>query len=221
MELAFDKQTGLIPAIAQDHLTGAIRMVAYMNREALAETQRTGNATFYSRSRQRLWVKGESSGHTLRVVRTVADCDADVVLLLVEPAGPSCHTGRATCFFHEVGDGGELTEHSELAEPFLSELEGVIAARSQSSAEKSYTRSLLDGGAPKIGAKLREEAAELSQAIADESDDRVVSEAADVLFHVLVGLRSRGLSLRQVEAKLQGRMGISGHAEKAARKRPE
>ncbi|MFZ5889940.1 MAG: bifunctional phosphoribosyl-AMP cyclohydrolase/phosphoribosyl-ATP diphosphatase HisIE [Myxococcota bacterium] len=220
MELAFDAQTGLIPAIAQDHLTGTVRMVAYMNREALAETQRTGHATFFSRSRQRLWVKGESSGNTLKVVRIVADCDADVVLLLVEPAGPSCHTGRATCFFHELAANGALTESTRLAQPFFDELEGIIAARSQSTAEKSYTRSLLDGGAPKIGAKLREEAGELSQAIAEESDDRVVSEAADVLFHLLVGLRLRGLSLRDVEAKLESRMGLSGHAEKASRKQP-
>lgn len=218
MELAFDSQTGLIPAIAQDYLTGDIRMVAYMNREALAETRRTGNATFFSRSRQKLWVKGETSGHTLRVVRIVADCDADVVLLLVDPSGPSCHTGRTTCFFHEVAPEGELSESPRLAVPFLGELEGVIEARRQSTAEKSYTRSLLDGGASKIGAKLREEAGELSQALSDESDDRVVSEAADVLFHLLVGLRLRGLDLRDVEAKLHGRMGLSGHAEKAARK---
>ncbi|MGC4094294.1 MAG: bifunctional phosphoribosyl-AMP cyclohydrolase/phosphoribosyl-ATP diphosphatase HisIE [Polyangiaceae bacterium] len=219
MELAFDKHTGLIPAIAQDHLTGSICMVAYMNRESLVETQRTGQATFFSRSRQKLWVKGETSGNTLRVVRIVADCDADVVLLLVEPTGPACHTGRATCFFHELGDSSELSESPRLGEPFFRELEGVIAARAESSAEKSYTRSLFDGGAPKIGAKLREEAGELAQAIAEESDDRVVSEAADVLFHLLVGLRSRGLSLREVEAKLASRMGVSGHAEKAARTR--
>jgi phosphoribosyl-ATP pyrophosphohydrolase/phosphoribosyl-AMP cyclohydrolase len=218
VDLAFDSQTGLIPAIAQDYLTGDIRMVAYMNREALAETQRTGTATFYSRSRQKLWVKGETSGHTLRVVRIVADCDADVVLLLVDPAGPSCHTGRATCFFHEVGPESVLGESETLAQPLLTELEGVIDARSRSTAEKSYTRSLLDGGPAKIGGKLREEAAELSVAIAEESDERVVSEAADVLFHLLVGLRLRGLGLRDVEAKLQARMGLSGHAEKAARK---
>lgn len=218
VELAFDSQTGLIPAIAQDYLTGEIRMVAYMNREALAETQRTGNATFYSRSRQKLWVKGETSGNTLRVVRVVADCDADVIILLVDPTGPSCHTGRATCFFHEVGPDGELVESSELAEPLFPALEGIIQARSQSTAEKSYTRSLLDGGAAKIGAKLREEGGELAQAIADESDDRVVSEAADVMFHLLVGLRLRGLSLREVEAKLNSRMGVSGHVEKASRK---
>lgn len=193
-------------------------MVAYMNREALAETQRTGNATFFSRSRQKLWVKGETSGNTLRVVRIVADCDADVLVVLVEPSGPSCHTGRATCFFHEVGQNGELAESTELAEPLFPALEGVIAARSESTAEKSYTRSLLDGGASKIGAKLREEGAELAQAIAEESDDRVVSEAADVLFHLLVGLKHRGLRLRDVAAKLNSRMGVSGHAEKAARK---
>jgi phosphoribosyl-ATP pyrophosphohydrolase/phosphoribosyl-AMP cyclohydrolase len=217
VELAFDPNTGLIPAIAQDHLTGEIRMVAYMNREALARTLETRAATFFSRSRQALWVKGETSGNVLKVVRVMADCDADVVLVLVEPSGPSCHTGRETCFFHDVEGVGALTEATTLAEPFLLELEQLLEQRRRSTAEKSYTRSLLDGGAAKIGAKLREEADELARALADESDDRVASEAADVLFHLLVGLRLRGLDARRVLSELKGRMGQSGHAEKASR----
>jgi phosphoribosyl-ATP pyrophosphohydrolase/phosphoribosyl-AMP cyclohydrolase len=198
-------------------LTGEIRMVAWMNREALSRTLESGKATFFSRSRQALWQKGESSGHSLRVQRIAADCDADVLLLLVDPEGPSCHTGRPNCFFHEVRAVDDLVEQPGEALPFLGELEGVIRARTESTAEKSYTRSLLDAGAAKIGAKLREEADELARAVADESEDRVASEAADLLFHALVALRARGVPVRSVLEKLASRMGTSGHAEKAGR----
>jgi phosphoribosyl-ATP pyrophosphohydrolase/phosphoribosyl-AMP cyclohydrolase len=220
VKLAFDASTGLIPAIAQDRLSGEIRMVAYMNREALERTLATRKATFYSRSRQALWVKGETSGNTLRVERVIADCDADVVLLLVDPEGPSCHTGRANCFFREVAQAEEeeLRDLHEPAVPLLMDLERVILARTQSTEEKSYTRALLNGGAQKIGEKLREEAGELASALQNETDDRVVSEAADLMFHMLVGLRLRGLSLRRVFENLAGRFGQSGHAEKASRK---
>lgn len=216
---SFDPQTGLIPAIAQDRLTGEIRMVAWMNQEALSRTLDRGKATFFSRSRQKLWEKGESSGHSLRVARVVADCDADVLLLLVDPEGPSCHTGRPNCFFHDVHSAEVLVENPVPVRPFLSELEGVIEARSGSTAEKSYTRSLLDAGPAKIGAKLREEADELARAVDGESDDRVASEAADLLFHTLVGLRARGVPLRAVLDKLASRTGKSGHTEKAERGR--
>jgi phosphoribosyl-ATP pyrophosphohydrolase/phosphoribosyl-AMP cyclohydrolase len=209
----FDAQ-GLVAAIAQDRLTGEIRMMAWMNAEALRETQRTGLATFYSRSRQKLWVKGESSGHTLRVAKIVADCDADTLLLLCDPAGPSCHTGRDNCFFDAVGE--ELEPRPALPELF--ELERTIQERQASTGEKSYTKHLLDAGPTKINAKINEEAGELAQAIAGESDERVASEAADVLYHVLVGLRVRGVSLRRVLDVLAARSGRSGHEEKAARK---
>ncbi|HEY4106363.1 MAG TPA: bifunctional phosphoribosyl-AMP cyclohydrolase/phosphoribosyl-ATP diphosphatase HisIE [Polyangiaceae bacterium] len=217
MTLKFNEQ-GLIPAVAQDRFDGQVRMVAWMNREALEQTLRSGNATFFSRSRGSLWVKGETSGHLLRVHSVTADCDADTLLLLVEPAGPSCHTGRPSCFFQRVTSEGELVEQPFEAEPFLGELERTIRERQASTAEKSYTRSLLDGGVPKISGKITEEAGELVAALAHESDDRVLSEAADLLFHVLVGLRARGLDLRAVMAKLAARSGTSGHAEKASRK---
>lgn len=190
-----------------------------MNQEALTRTLETGKATFYSRSRQALWEKGESSGHFLRVQRISADCDADVLLLLVDPEGPSCHTGRPNCFFHEVREADVLVEQPSGALPFLGELEALIESRAESTAERSYTRSLLDGGPTKIGEKLREEADELSRAIADESEDRVASEAADLVFHALVGLRARGVPVRAVLDKLASRMGQSGHAEKASRSR--
>lgn len=191
-------------------------MVAWMNEAALDQTLATGLATFFSRSRGKLWVKGETSGHRLRVAEVVADCDADTLLLLVDPEGASCHTGRPTCFFRRVSAGG-IGEPTGAALPYLFELEATIAARAASTAEKSYTRSLLDGGAQKIGAKLTEEADELRRAIEAESDERVASEAADVLYHALVGLRLRGVPLRAVVEKLLARTTQSGHAEKAGR----
>jgi phosphoribosyl-ATP pyrophosphohydrolase/phosphoribosyl-AMP cyclohydrolase len=216
MTLTFNEQ-GLIPAIAQDRFDGQIRMVAWMNREALEHTLSTGKATFFSRSRGKLWVKGESSGNELRVHSVTADCDADTLLLLVEPAGPSCHTGRPSCFFQRVGTGEALTEEPFEVAPFLAELERTIRERQASSAEKSYTRSLLDGGVAKINGKITEEAGELVQALSSESDERVLSEAGDLLFHVLVGLRARGLDFSQVVQKLATRAQQSGHAEKAGR----
>lgn len=210
--LQFNDQ-GLIPAVVQDRLTGEVRMVAWMNAEALDRTLRTRKATFYSRSRRSLWVKGETSGNELHVHSVAADCDGDTLLVLCDPVGPSCHTGRETCFFYELpGDEPALP-----AVPLLGELERILESRKASTGEKSYTRSLFDGGSPKIGAKIREEAEETAAALAGESDDRVASEAADVLYHLLVGLRYRGIAWRRVLAVLADRLGTSGHAEKAAR----
>jgi phosphoribosyl-ATP pyrophosphohydrolase/phosphoribosyl-AMP cyclohydrolase len=214
VELKLDER-GLIPAIAQDRLTGEVRMVAWMNDEALQRTLSTGRATFYSRSRGALWTKGESSGHYLEVSAIAVDCDADTLLLLVEPQGPSCHTGRENCFFRRLTDGN--IDREPEAGAFLFELERVVRERQQSTGEKSYTKSLLDAGPGKIGEKLREEAAELAQAVAEEPADRVANEAADVLFHVLVALRQRGVPLREVMSVLAKRAGTSGHAEKASR----
>jgi phosphoribosyl-ATP pyrophosphohydrolase/phosphoribosyl-AMP cyclohydrolase len=218
-ELKFDA-AGLIAAVAQDRWTGQVRMLAWMNREAVEATRESGYATFYSRSRQRLWRKGESSGNSLRVVEMLADCDGDTLLLLVEPAGPTCHTGRDTCFFRTVAAPDRLEERAAPGNPFLLELEREIAERATSTAEKSYTRSLLDGGVTKIGAKIEEEALELCAALRDESDDRVASEAADLVYHLLVGLRSRGVSVGRVIEVLAARAGRSGHAEKASRGTP-
>lgn len=213
--LRFDA-AGLIPAVAQDRLTGQVRMVAWMNREALERTLATGRATFWSRSRGALWEKGATSGNTL-VVRSVwADCDGDTLLLLVDPVGASCHTGRPSCFFRAVAADG-LSERTQEANAELARLEATIAERASSSADRSYTRKLLDGGAAAIGEKLREEAAELADAIAAESEARVASEAADVLYHLLVGLSLRGVGLRTVLETLAARSGQSGIAEKARR----
>jgi phosphoribosyl-ATP pyrophosphohydrolase/phosphoribosyl-AMP cyclohydrolase len=217
VNLTFDARTGLIPAIAQDRLTGEVRMLAYMNREALERTLATGRATFWSRERQTLWTKGETSGHVLEVHAVLCDCDADTLILLVDPVGPSCHTGRPSCFFRRLDDRGDPLDEPTAPQPMLRALEAVIESRTASTAAKSYTRSLLDGGAAKIGSKLREEADELARAIAEESDDRVLAEAADLLFHLMVGLRSRGLEVRGALAALDARSGTSGHDEKASR----
>jgi len=217
VEIAFG-EGGLCPAIVQDRLTGQVRMLAYVDREALARTLATGRATFFSRSRGELWEKGATSGNTLSVTAVVADCDADALLFLVDPRGPTCHTGSPSCFFRRVGEGGVAEEAGVDAAAFLETLEREIESRKRSTATRSYTRHLLDGGAARIGDKLREEADELARAIAGEADDRVAAEAADVLYHVLVGLSSRGVGLRAVIAALAARAGQSGHEEKAGRR---
>jgi phosphoribosyl-AMP cyclohydrolase / phosphoribosyl-ATP pyrophosphohydrolase len=208
---------GLIPAVVQDRLTGQVRMVAYMNRASIDATLRTGRATFWSRSRGELWEKGATSGNALHVASIHADCDADALLILADPEGPTCHTGSPSCFFRRLDGDGLPTDTGRSAATFLEDLEREIEARKQSTSAKSYTRHLLDGGAARIGEKIREEAGELAQAIAAESEERVANEAADVLYHVLVGLSSRGIGLREVIQVLAKRAGTSGHEEKAAR----
>ncbi|HEX2881673.1 MAG TPA: bifunctional phosphoribosyl-AMP cyclohydrolase/phosphoribosyl-ATP diphosphatase HisIE [Polyangiaceae bacterium] len=210
---------GLIVAVAQDRLSGRIQMVAWMNSEALQRTLESGFATFFSRSRGALWQKGETSGHVLKVSEVFLDCDADTLVLLCDPHGPSCHTGQPTCFFRRVTSDGTVSDEATLAQPFLNALEATLRARASSTATKSYTRSLIESGAAGIGAKVREEAGEFSQALHDESDERVANEAADVLYHLLVGLQLRGLSLQQVIEVLAQRSGVSGHQEKASRQK--
>lgn len=221
-QLKFNEQ-GLIPAIVQDRLSGEVRMMAWMNREALAVTLATRRATFFSRSRNKLWVKGEDSGHVLNVERVFADCDGDTLLVLCDPVGPSCHTGRDNCFFLPL-EAAARPEAEVLAaapeapaKPLVQRLELVLEDRKSSTTERSYTRSLFDGGPDKIGSKLREEADEASRAIAEESDERVKNEAADVIYHLLVGLRYRDVKFADVLGILAARFGVGGHVEKAAR----
>ncbi len=205
--------SGLVTVVAQDRLTGEVRMVAHANEEAVRRTIETGAAHFFSRSRQALWKKGETSGHVMRVHEVWADCDADALLYLVDPEGPTCHTGAPSCFVTRASEGTAALR----AAPLFVRLEEALAERRARSGDESYTRSLLDGGAVKIGGKLREEADELARAIAEESPERVASEAADVLYHALVALLSRDVPLRDVEAELARRFGVSGHDEKASR----
>lgn len=208
---------GLIPVIAQDAETGEVRMVAYADELAIQKTLDTGFAHFFSRSRGQMWKKGETSGNTLRLRSVWVDCDGDTLIYMVDPAGPSCHTGAETCFYRRLDPSGELVAETDDAAPTLLRLERVLQARRSSNADASYTKSLLDAGAPKIDTKLREEAAELGQALIDESDERVASESADVLYHLLVGLVLRKVSLRQLLSELSQRFGRSGHEEKASR----
>ncbi len=215
LPLVFDA-AGLMPVVVQDHLTGEIRMLAHATAEAIRTTQETGRATFWSRSRGELWEKGRTSGNDIVVTQILTDCDADCLVYLAEPHGPSCHTGAPSCFFSAL-DGDGLVTKAEQPQTTIARLEATLEARKASTAENSYTKTLLDGGAPAIGKKLREEAGELAEALANETDDRVASEAADVVYHLLVGLQHRGLAWRDVLAKLQARAETSGHAEKAAR----
>ena len=208
---------GLIPVIAQDAETGEIRMMAYADQIAIEKTLETGLAHFFSRSRGKLWLKGETSGNTLTVRSVWVDCDGDTLIYMVDPAGPSCHTGEETCFFRRLDANGNLVAGAGDAAPTLLRLERTLEARKASDSDKSYTKSLLDKGAAKIDGKLREEAAELGQALIGESDERVASEAGDVIYHLLVGLVLRKVALRDLLGELSRRFGTSGHDEKAAR----
>lgn len=209
---------GLVAVIAQDAETGEVRMVAWADRTAIEKTLETGQAHFYSRSRGELWLKGETSGNTLAVRSVWVDCDGDTLIYLVDPAGPSCHTGAETCFFRRLNSDGALGEGADdSAAPTLVRLERTLQQRKASDAGKSYTKSLLDAGPAKINAKLREEAAELGQALVGETDERVASEAGDLIYHLLVGLVSREVSLRELFAELSHRFGQSGHDEKRGR----
>jgi phosphoribosyl-ATP pyrophosphohydrolase/phosphoribosyl-AMP cyclohydrolase len=219
MELDWLKRdpAGLV-TVVEDRHTGMVRMVAHADDAALRATLESGFGHFFSRSRNKPWKKGEESGHVLRVSEVWADCDGDCLVYLVDPDGPSCHTGRESCFFRRLtADGALRDEPASQAAPTFSRLWSELEVRREAAADKSYTRSLLDHGAAKIGAKLREESDELARAIEDESDERVISESGDVIYHLLVGLLLRKLSLRDVQAELARRFGTSGHEEKASR----
>jgi phosphoribosyl-ATP pyrophosphohydrolase/phosphoribosyl-AMP cyclohydrolase len=198
-EIAFDER-GLVPCVVQDARTGEVLTVAYMNAEALERTRTTGETHFFSRSRDELWHKGETSGNTQRVRALRLDCDADAIVALVDPAGPACHTGERSCFFR--GDTEPVPAEA------LAALERTIAERrAQAPAAgngSSYTRELL-ADRSLLGAKVREEAEEAARAAAAESDDRLSAEAADVLDHLAVLRASRGLSVADALAVLNAR----------------
>ena len=215
-EPTYDER-GLVPCVVQDASAGTVLMVAWMNAEALRLTRETSIVHFWSRSRSALWKKGETSGNTLALVELRLDCDGDTVLARVHPAGPTCHTGATTCFVHrddDTDDDGVPTGDAAI----LVRLARILEARRDSaSGEKSYTRSLLDAGMPKILAKIAEESGELAAELPAGPDDKVVHETADLLFHVMVGLTSRKIPVERVLAELARRFGTSGHAEKASR----
>jgi phosphoribosyl-ATP pyrophosphohydrolase/phosphoribosyl-AMP cyclohydrolase len=194
--LAYDER-GLVPCVVQDWATGEVLMLAYMNAEALERTRATGELHLYSRSRQELWHKGETSGNVQVVKALRVDCDGDALLALVVPAGDACHTGERTCFHR-----GELRPSAP--HEALPVLERTLGDRASERPAGSYTVELLDEP-PRIGAKVMEEAEEVARAAREESDERVDEEAADVLYHLLVLMRSRGRALADAQQVLDGR----------------
>jgi phosphoribosyl-AMP cyclohydrolase / phosphoribosyl-ATP pyrophosphohydrolase len=196
--LHFAKSGGLLPAVVQHAETGAVLMVGFMNAEAVHATLERRRVVFFSRSKQRLWEKGETSGHVLELADIRHDCDADTLLVAAWPQGPVCHTGTRTCFGDEP-----LAAAERLA--FLAELERIIAQRVAERPEDSYTARLFAQGARRLAQKVGEEALEVALAAISEHDDRVVEEAADLMFHLLVLLKSRDLPLARVIAELQVR----------------
>ncbi|MCC6171271.1 MAG: bifunctional phosphoribosyl-AMP cyclohydrolase/phosphoribosyl-ATP diphosphatase HisIE [Gammaproteobacteria bacterium] len=196
--LDFTKGTGLLPAIVQHADTGAVLMLGWMNAEAVRESLRRGRVVFWSRSKQRLWEKGETSGHTLEVISSAVDCDRDTLLWLARPRGPVCHLQTMTCFGNERRSGAE-----SLA--FLGRLERVIEERIAAGEDRSYTARLYAAGTRRIAQKVGEEGVETALAAVAEDDAKLLGEAADLLFHLAVLLKARGLDLPAVVAELESR----------------
>jgi len=184
----------LLPAIVQDQNTGQVLMLGYMNKEAFLRTQKTGKVTFFSRSKQRLWEKGETSGNTLHFVSASVDCDGDALLIRAIPAGPTCHTGGRSCFSAE-----------ETAPETLGNLVETIRRRAKDGPSSSYTKQLLTGGIASYGAKVLEEAEEVVRAAKQEGKQRTIEEAADLLYHLLVLLEGEGIALTEVAGELRKR----------------
>ncbi len=191
-DLAWDKQAGLLPAIVQDAGNGRVLMLGYMDRQALAKSLESGQVTFFSRSKQRLWTKGEASGHFLQLQSIETDCDGDTLLVQALPQGPTCHLGRDSCF--PVAPGN-----------FLADLDGVIAARERDRPEGSYSTRLFESGTRYIAQKVGEEGVETALAAVVQDDAALLGESADLLYHLLVLLRARGLSLADAVAVLEQR----------------
>lgn len=197
--LDWTKGDGLLPAIVQDAQSGAVLMLAYMNSDALAQTVATGRVTFWSRSKRRLWIKGETSGNFLELVAVAADCDGDTLLVLANPRGPACHTGTPTCW-------GDDAPHSAVESlDFIARLDRIIQERIALRPEGSYTTRLLEQGTRRIAQKVGEEGLELALAAVAQSDDEVIGEAADLIYHTLLLLRVKGLSIAAVSTELQAR----------------
>ncbi len=218
VEPVYDER-GLVPCVVQDATTGTLLMLAWMNADALRLTRETREIHFWSRSRQSLWKKGETSGNTLALVELRIDCDRDAILALARPAGPACHTGTTSCFFATDEGGDDDGVPAFGGAQIVTQLARIVESRRSATAQKSYTRSLLEAGMPKILAKIAEEQGELAAELPAGATDKVVHETADLLFHVLVGLAARDIPVEAVFAELQRRFGTSGHAEKAGRRK--
>ncbi|MFL5506267.1 MAG: bifunctional phosphoribosyl-AMP cyclohydrolase/phosphoribosyl-ATP diphosphatase HisIE [Gemmatimonadales bacterium] len=197
---------GLVPVIAQDARTGDVLMLAWANRDALEHTLASGEGHYWSRSRQLLWRKGETSGHTQQVLEVRLDCDRDAVLYRVRQTGPACHTGARTCFVSRVEKDGGVRTGPDAGGHLLERLRHTIAARAAERPEGSYTVALLDKGAAKASQKVGEEAVEVVVAANAETPARLASESADLLYHLLVLLESKGVALDDVWSELERRV---------------
>lgn len=204
-EIKFDEK-GLVPAVIQDSTDGRILMVAYMNKESLKKTVETGKTWFYSRSRQRLWNKGETSGHFQAVKEILVDCDADALVIKVEQTGAACHTGNPSCFYRRVDENGNLSEYTPAAgSEILDEIYSVVTDRMENPKEGSYTNYLLDMGIDKILKKVGEECSETIIAAKNGEPDEIALETSDLLYHLIVMLAQQGMSPRDVYAELKNR----------------
>ena len=212
-KLKFDA-SGLIPAIVQEQGTGRVLMMAWMNRASLEKTIATGKTHFWSRKRQTFWMKGESSGHVQGVKDIAFDCDGDTLLIRVEPAGPACHTGARTCFQNESDPPEQSFDDStESLGSLLDGLYSLIATRKAERPEGSYTTKLFDEGLKRILAKVDEESQETIVAGREESDQRLIEETSDLLYHLLVLLVQRGVTLDQIRDELAKRRGKRRNAK--------
>ncbi len=196
MDIDFEKCGGLVPAIIQDATTRKVLMLGYMNQESLKKTTDTGLVTFYSRSRQKLWTKGETSGNYLKLVDIKVDCDNDTLLIQAKPEGPVCHTGSDTCW-------GDTNEASPLM--FLTQLQDFIEKRHEEMPEGSYTTSLFRDGLNRMAQKVGEEALELVIEATNGTEERMIYEGADMLYHLIVLLTSKGLRIEDLAKELQVR----------------
>lgn len=200
--LRFDPVTGLIPAIVQDSRSGRVLMLGYMNREAVEQTLRSGKVTFFSRSKNRLWVKGETSGNFLHLVSMADDCDNDTLLIQATPDGPTCHTGETSCF-----DAGQAKASPETGLPFLAHLEAFLQERKRTMPEGSYTSKMFRKGLDKIAQKVGEEAVETVIAAKNTDENEFVYEASDLLFHLTLLMVERGVPLQRLIDELRRRHG--------------
>ena len=216
----WEKMDGLLPVVTQDATTNEVLMLAYMNKEALKLSLETKFAHYFSRSKQRIWKKGESSGHTQAIEKILIDCDNDTLLLKVNQKGVACHTGRKSCFFTNLETKEEISKievDTSLAYGVIDTLYHVIQDRKNDAPEKSYTAKLLKGKQNSMLKKIVEEAGEFTFAIKDNDEAEAIYEAADITYHVLVALASKNISPDRVKQELARRFGISGIEEKNSR----
>ncbi|WP_072679603.1 bifunctional phosphoribosyl-AMP cyclohydrolase/phosphoribosyl-ATP diphosphatase HisIE [Arcobacter sp. LA11] len=216
----WEKMEGLIPVITQDVTTNEVLMLAYMDKEALSLTLRTKQAHYFSRSKQRIWKKGESSGHLQHVKNIMVDCDNDTILLKVEQLGVACHTGRKSCFFTDLENNEtklDVEVNTDTAYGVIDNLYHIIESRKNDNPEKSYTAKLLKGKENSMLKKIVEEAGEFTFAVKDNDEEEIIYEAADIVYHMLVAMASKNINPDRVKQELARRFGLSGIEEKNSR----